>query len=141
MDDQLLFIIVAAGLTAWCFVWLIEKVFNWYRKRRDVKTLFAGDIPVKYEETVKTAQQLVNDGKLSDDVEMFTKLQDVRESVAHIRYQGYLAGERDGALGRPFETGVRINPHKPHTGASRQWVRGYCMGRNVIDIKPYMDQA
>ncbi len=143
MNDKLLFIIVSAGLVIWAAIMLGELVLKWYRMQRDVKGLFKGDIPVQYEKALKTAQERVNSSNQTSDHDaaMYAKLQDVRESVAHVRYAGYLAGERDHVLDRSFRLGVRMNPHRPKTGASRQWVRGYCMARNVLDPKPYMDQA
>ena len=129
---------------------LWAKIRDYIRHERAVdKMVDKGEVPADYN-VVKVEQEMLNKvdekrsfkERISEDTEIrHGAIERVRLKVAHIREAGFVVGQRHQAEEVPFEEGVKGTPFKQGSGEAKQWVRGYCMGRNVIDIKPYYDAA
>ena len=149
MNDSLLIVVLVLG-GAWLAIGLWDwagVLYRWYKRRQATKGILAGKVPAGYG-VIKTEQERLNKideaGGLAQspkDRRIASCLRGIRERVSHIRYAGYVAGENDQFAGLPFDTGVKGTPHKKGSGEAKQWVRGYCMARNVTDIKQYYRAA
>jgi len=151
MNDQLMLSTVVFFVAIWLmfgfwaiYVW----VRDWLRHENAItKMVDKGEVPADYSH-VEIEQKILNkrdevgeiDIDYEDDVRR-NALDGVRLKVAHIRDAGFVIGQQDQRDDIPFKDGVRATPFKQGSGEAKQWVRGYCMGRNVIDIKPYYDAA
>lgn len=153
MSDQLLLQVIGFCIGAYILVLLIQlgiKIRDYIRHERAVdKMVDKGEVPADYN-VVKVEQEMLNKvdekgsfkERISEDTEIrHGAIERVRLKVAHIREAGFVVGQRHQAEEVPFEEGVKGTPFKQGSGEAKQWVRGYCMGRNVIDIKPYYDAA
>ena len=101
-------------------------------------------IPRDYSKRVKEAQQGVNDDTLANRASAEANhmaLRSIRQLVADVRYNGYLAGERDKQDGVCVGIGILENPHVHKSGAAQQWARGYCAGQNIVDIRDHIEAA
>ena len=153
MSDRVMFIVVGIALAAYALVLLVQlglKIRDWWRHHSAVNAMIdTGRVPADYG-VVRREQERLNkidiDGSLMDrtlpDVELTrTVVASVRETASHIRFSGYRIGEQDQDTGLNFELGVQSNPFPTGSGEAKQWVRGYCMARNVLDIKQYYNAA
>jgi hypothetical protein len=145
-------IIVWMGICLWMLVGFAGQAWEWYKHHKALEDIMDGRVPVDYGQ-MEIAQKNVNDCYTDGDLksqqdEGFlateTAIIRVRESVAKIRYAGYLIGEQaahedDGEM--LFINVKKCNPFTVGTGESKQWTRGYCMGGNIADPKYYMDKA
>lgn len=142
MSDKTLFMVVGAGIAAYLVVCMMQFSLWLYRKwrvSRGKKMLKAGKIPTNYSEAVAAAQTEDNADPRSKGTN--PTLLRVRKQVGLIRFRGFLRGEVDRDNNVSFKHGVNACPHKRGSGEAKQWVRGYCQARNVMDPKKYMDRA
>lgn len=109
----------------------------------------AGIIPRDYSKKMKSAMEEVNAAQVgaAEDNDLdasdaavyrFEQLKSIRTHVGHIRARGYRRGEADRQANK-FDP--EATPYPRGSGAAQQWVRGYCAGANVMDIKQYYDDA
>lgn len=150
MSDKYMFYVIGSGLAAYLIVVLIQGVTiarGWLKRRSAVREIDQGVIPADYDQ-VKAEQERINAVDSGGELVLNEKhaarsrnLNQVRLQTAHVRYAGYLRGEEDQHREVPFSDGLMANPNPRGSGAAKQWVRGYCMARNVTDIKQYYDAA
>jgi len=150
MNEAILYI----GMAAVAVVVLLFKLVASLRayimhERAVIRMVDRGEVPADYS-IVKTEQEMRNKvdevgsfaERQSDDHKLRrSSVDSVRQRVAGIRVAGYDAGKLDHKNGMSFEFGVICAPYKKGSGEAKQWVRGYCMGRNVRDIKQYYKEA
>ena len=152
MNDRVVGFVIAVAAIFYGLVLLTEyipKAYRWFKHRKAMAKVDAGEIPVDYAAVGKEQRrlnQVDESGPMSKRLGVahearLSTIESIRELVAEVRYAGYLRGEEDQWHKVAFAAGVRSNPHVTGSGAAQQWVRGYCMGRNVLDPKPYMDVA
>lgn len=153
MNDKTLFLGIGVGLAVYALVLLAQlgcKIRDYIRHERAVDRMIdKSEVPADYN-VVKVEQEMLNKvdekgsfkERISEDTEIrHGAIERVRLKVAHIREAGFVVGQRHQAEKVPFEEGVKGTPFKQGSGEAKQWVRGYCMARNVIDIKEYYDEA
>ena len=156
MGDRTMFIVIGACLAAYCGVLLFQGLYlvrKWFKQQDiDPETVellddwASGEIPRDYSKRMKAAMEDVNARQVaatniaaSDEaIYNFERLKGVRMCVANIRGRGYRRGEADRMAGI-FEPGAA--PYPKGSGAAQQWVRGYCSGQNIMDIKQYYEEA
>lgn len=159
MGDHTLFLVVCAGLAACVLLVLYQAAFTingWLKKRKDAKDAAAfeanidsGEIPRNYSVLVKAVMATVNAAQVAateaNDLQAadiaayrFKRIRGLRSVVARVRLHGYDCGYEDKQLGL-FQP--ESSPHPRGSGASQQWVRGYCQGQNIINPKSYIDAA
>lgn len=155
MNDHDLFIVVGVLLGLYALVVLAQGLYRIYQWLKHSKTSAlvtvleesdGGLIPRNYSRKMKAALEEVNAlASTPSTVEQaesarykFERLKAIRVTVARIMDQGFAAGmrDRDNAV-----FNEKANPYPRGSGAAQQWVRGYCMGQNVTDPKPYMEAA
>ncbi len=152
MNDRAIGFVIAVAAIFYGLTLLAEyvpKVYKWFKHRQAMKKVDAGEIPADYENVGEEQKRL----NAVDSGGVFKKhmglkhrhrsmvISSIREQVAQVRYAGYLVGEKDQLSGMLMGSVVTGNPHVTGSGAAKQWARGYCMARNVTDIKQYMDTA
>lgn len=151
MNDSIFHTIIAAGLGLWIALLVFQLIVIGYRRLKQWlavrKLVQDGRIPADYG-VVEREQKRLNDIDISGTDVLREKypaeraaISCVRETCATVRYEGYLRGQDDHQEKVAFAIGVRNTPFMKGSGASKQWVRGYCMGRNVLDIKQYYNAA
>ena len=159
MGDRTMFLVIGACLAAYALVLVtqgIYKIYKWIQREDagpETVEIFeewkSGAIPRDYSKKMKAAMQEVNarqeasayanDLAASDDaIYRFEKLKSIRTEVARIRARGYRRGEAD-RYANQFKP--EAAPYPKGSGAAQQWVRGYCQGQNIMDIKQYYDEA
>ena len=159
MDDGTLFLVIGVALAAYIAVVIAQAVagiFVWWRNRSAEQAVESfeenindGTIPRDYSKQMKAAMEAVNARQVaateSEDliesesaIARFERLKSLRTTVAEVRYNGYVRGEAHRHKGIFNTAGC---PHPTGSGAAQQWVRGYCQGANVLDPKPYIDEA
>ena len=147
MNDSIVIPVVTFLFGVWGSLWVLGVVLELLRKRRLRKDIREGTIPVDSDQISEAVQEMNAEDSFDKDLppphlrHNLSNLKRIRSDVATIRLDGYSRGVIDYGLKISFDVGVRANPHPPGTGAAKQWVRGYCMGTNVINPKPYMDKA
>ncbi len=134
---------LALGIIGWG-----TRVYQWLKHKRAVQEIIdTGRVPADYgivereQRRLNRIDEAATDPLHKDTADQRRAIADVRTAVAHIRFAGYTIGEQDQRAEVAFETGVRSAPFKRGTGEAKQWVRGYCMGRGVLDIKQYFNEA
>ena len=159
MDDGTLFLVIGVALAAYIAVVIAQAVagiFVWWRNRSAEQAVESfeenindGTIPRDYSRKMKAAMEAVNarqvaatesEGLIESEsaIARFERLKSLRTTVALVRGDGYVRGECHRHKGIFNPSGC---PHPKGSGAAQQWVRGYCAGANVMDIKQYIDEA
>ena len=154
-SDATLIMVVFIGASAYIgtvMAQAIVAIIDWLRDRRrssaeDLEgSINEGTVPRDYSRKMKAAmeevnsiQQFATDFRDSERaIGRLEALKALRTTVAHIRQDGYVRGEAHRHKGI-FNPGSC--PHRKGSGTAQQWVRGYCQGANVLDPKPYIDEA
>ena len=145
MRDQTFLQIVVFGLLVWFTigaVGLFRTARKWWKGHKTREEILRGVVPVDYQLVIEEAgrvNRILSDGPLDEQqsdgfIIQDSALQNMRQKVGRIRDDGFVVGyTKRGQLSN--------NPYPTGSGESKQWVRGYCMGRNITDPKPYMDKA
>lgn len=151
MNEKTLLIVIMVIAGFWLTLGAIDwglRLYRWHQHKKAVQEIIdTGRVPADYG-VVKREQNRLNrideaatDPLHKDTADQRRAIADVRIAVAHIRFAGYVIGEQDHAAKIAFEIGVTQTPFKRGTGEAKQWVRGYCQGRNVLDIQQYYNEA
>jgi len=151
LNDNIFLSIVMIGLGLWASVYVVEyalKGWRWFKQRMDIEELIdTGDVPADYGVIEREQERLnkIDEGNLDPTHEATREIRvavhAARQKVAHVRFAGFKIGEQDQHAGTSFARGVISGPFKKGSGEAKQWVRGYCMARNVLDIKQYYRDA
>ena len=145
MNDQILLMVVVFGLLVWFGCGAAEWAWNWWRAHKTRGEILDGTVSVDYQLVVDEANRVNKvyaEGSLAEQMDEDFSVREsaltrIRENVARIREAGFVIATQATTTDR----GLASNPFKRGTGESKQWVRGFCMGRNILDPKPYMDKA
>jgi len=149
MKDETLLTIMVLALMVWALLWIAEKIYTgWWKPRSEWRQVInEGKVPADYSAVGRVAKALnerVISASVLDSKELEgnqASLDLLRTRVARIRVAGYDRATSDSSIGVRFRIGVARSPHPTGSGEAKQWVRGYCMGANVPDPRPYMDAA
>jgi len=150
MGDRTMFMVIGVCLSAYIAVVLVQagyKIYDWLKHRKAREQIHDFVIPPDYSE-VEYQQKRINKIDESGSIAKRTAedsnrvaVQRIRMHTARIREAGFIAAGLDQRRGVKFDDGVKGSPYPKGSGEAKQWVRGYCMGYNVMDIAKYYEEA
>lgn len=153
LQDDTLFIGVGAMLAIWALAWVADVLWKRHKKRDLWKHIRENRVPVDYDRVAEAVREANDPGNIVKEAKShagvgpptqrqnLSDLKRLRSNVARIRVNGYDRAVSDRENKVEFAWGVTRTPYPKGTGEAKQWVRGYCIGANVRDIKRYYDAA
>jgi len=147
MRDLTMWNLIMAGavglIMAGAVGYIVYTLWLEYKRRKLSDQIRKGEVPVDYSQVAKRSQELNNQVELGNPTfrQNVNDLTHLRERVGLIRLSGYDRAISDRNKGLKFSVGVAATPYPKGSGEAKQWVRGYCQGRNVRPPGPYMRKA
>lgn len=148
ISDKTFLASVAVMLAIWGLVGLTGWLIKIYKKRVLWQNIEDNVVPVDYDQVADAVREMNSPDMILREAmdrpqvrHNLGNLQRLRTHVSIIRSDGYDRAVSDQLTRIGFEAGVTSGPFKKGTGEAKQWVRGYCMGANVTDIKRYYRAA
>lgn len=142
MHDLIMWVLIYAGL-AGSLGYIVYTFWLEYKRQKLTDQIRKGEVPVDYSQVAKRSQEMNNQIELGNPNfrKNINDLTHLRVKVGHIRLRGYDRAVADRDKGLKFTAGVKATPYPKGSGEAKQWVRGYCQGANVRDVKRYYDSA